>query len=115
MTTRSHRQEGRALLLLVVLCALIGAGAWNYHRNLVAEQAARKARPLSGYDTADLEALAEAYRQEVRGDTARYEKNRAHRAEARERSYFDEQVQEFEKVQRQSGRSRQAGERLSQS
>jgi len=111
--TRSNRQEGRALLLLVVLCALAGGGAWNYHRNWQAEQAAVAARPLSNYDTADLEALADAYRQEIRSDAARYEKSKGSRAEARDRAYFDQQVQEFEKVQRAAGRSREAGARLS--
>jgi hypothetical protein len=115
MRTRSRREEGRALLLLVVLCALAGGGAWNYHRNWTAEKAAEEARPLSGYDTADLEALADAYRQEIRREGARYEKSRGARAEARDRAYFDEQVQEFEMVQRQSERAREAGARLSES
>ena len=103
---------GSAFMLLVIVVAAIGAGAWNYQRNLKLEQASRAARPLSGYSTEDLEALADAYRGEVASRSARYEGAKGQRAEARERAYFDQQVQEFEKVQRQSSKARDAGGEL---
>jgi hypothetical protein len=109
-----HRQAGfgSVFLLLVIVLGAIGAGAWNYHRNLELERASRAARPLSGYSTEDLEALAEAYRSEVAARSARYDGAKGQRAEARERAYFDQQVQEFEKVQRQAGKTRDAGGEL---
>jgi hypothetical protein len=106
------RVSGGALLLVAI--GLAAAGAWNYHRNLAREEASRAARPLAGYSTADLEALADAYRGQVEAGNARYERSRAGRASARERAYFDEQVQEFEKVQRESSRVRDASAALAE-
>jgi hypothetical protein len=103
-------EQGRAqLLLLVMLLAACGAGAWNYQRNLRAEQAAEAARPLAGYATGDLEALADAYRQEIDAYGTRYAKRREARTEVREQAYFDDQVREFERVQRAAGKQRDAG------
>ncbi len=53
----------------------------------------------------DLEALADAYRQEIAAHAARYASQKTRRAEARDRAYFDEQVREFENVQKHSARS----------
>jgi len=110
--TRRRAGFGSAFVLLVIVVAAIGAGAWNYRRNLELERASRAARPLSGYSTEDLEALADAYRGEVAARSARYDGAKGQRAEARERAYFDQQVQEFEKVQRQASRTRDAGGEL---
>ena len=53
-------EAGRVLvLLLVAVVALAGAGAWNYQRNLAAEKQRAAARPLHGYSTSDLQALAD--------------------------------------------------------
>ena len=111
MTRIDRRSRGGAqvAVMLLVLGGLAAGGAWNYRRNLAAEQAAEAARPLSGYSTADLEALAAAYRQEIEAYEARYASRRGQRAEARERAYFDEQVREFEKVQQAANRTRAAG------
>jgi hypothetical protein len=49
----------------VLLAALGGAGAWNYNRNLRAEEA--EPRPYRGYTDADLAALLEAYEGELEG------------------------------------------------
>jgi hypothetical protein len=106
---RSKRGGAQIAVLLLVLVGLVAGGAWNYRRNLEAERAAEAARPLSGYSTEDLEALAAAYRQEIQAYEARYASRRGQRAEARERSYFDQQVREFEKVQQAASRTRAAG------
>ena len=112
----THRNAGSAkpLLLVVVLLGAIGAGAWNYHRNWQLEQQTRAARPLAGYSTEDLEALADAYRGEVKTGTAKYDSARKGRVESRDRAYFDQQVQEFEKVQRASNRTREVGAQLAE-
>jgi hypothetical protein len=111
MTTIERRNRGgtQVAVLLLVLGGLAGGGAWNYKRNLDAERAAEAARPLSGYSTADLEALAGAYRQEIEAYRARYESRRGQRAEARDRAFLDDQVREFEKVQQAATRARAAG------
>ena len=61
---RRRRQAGGVLLLLlpIAVAGLAAAGFWNYRRNLELEQRAAAARPLHGYSTRDLEALAGAYR-----------------------------------------------------
>lgn len=110
--TRIHRSVSggaQVLVLVLIVGGLVAGGAWNYQRNLAAERAAEAARPLSGYSTADLEALAAAYRQEIAAYEARYAKSRGQRAEARDRAFLDDQVREFEKVQKASTRTRAAG------
>lgn len=118
MRTRSEsarREAGRGqLLLLIVLLGLCAAGAWNYRRNLAAEQAAASVRPLAGYATEDLEALAEAYRSEIAAYDARYQKQRAARVQASDRAYFDEQVGELERVQRNARKIRAAGSQVAE-
>ena len=107
---RKHAQAGGALVLvLVAIVAIAGAGAWNYRRNLQAEEARNAARPLHGYSTSDLEALADAYRQEIAAHAGRAKAQKQTRAVAKDRAYFDEQVQEFEKVQKQAEAQRRAG------
>lgn len=113
--TGSRREAGGAqLLLLVIVLGACGVGAWNYRRNLDAEHAARAARPLAGYATQDLEALAEAYEGEIAAFEARYQQRRAKRVEARDRGYFDEQVGELEKVQRHARGTREAGAQVAE-
>ena len=105
-----RRETGSAVkLVLLFVLVIAAAGAWNYRRNLVLEEQQENARPLSGYSTEDLEALADAYRQEIAAHEGRYAAQKSQRAEARNRAYFDQQVKEFEKVQQQAGRVRDAG------
>ena len=111
---RKRGQAGGVLVLVLLgIIALAAGGWWNYQRNLEAEQRAASARPLHGYSTGDLEALVDAYRQEIAAHSARYASKKTKRAEARDRAYFDEQVHEFEKVQKHSTQVREAGEELS--
>jgi hypothetical protein len=105
---------GSAALLAVLVLGALGAGAWNYRRNVALEAATRSARPLAGYDTADLEALAEAYQSEIAVTSKRWAGAREQRAVARDRAHLDEQVREFEQVQRAASRTRAAGGALAE-
>ncbi len=113
MDPRRKQTGGVLLVVLIAVAALAAVGAWNYQRNLASERQAASARPMHGYSTSDLEALAEAYRQEIAARSAAYASRKNQRAEARDRAYFDEQVREFEAVQKNSGRVREAGAELS--
>lgn len=117
MTNPTARRRGGAAslaLLVAILAGAVGAGAWNYHRNLVAEQQDRAARPLYGYETSDLEAFAEAYRAELAERTRRYEGVRKQRVETRERGFFGDQIEEYERVRRRSGTHRDIAADLSE-
>ena len=117
MTNPTARRCGGAAslaLLAAILVGAVAAGAWNYHRNLVAERQERAARPLSGYQTSDLEALEHAYRAEVAELTRRYEGMRQQRVETRERGFFGDQIEEYERVRRRSGSRRDIGAELSE-
>lgn len=104
---------GVGLLLAIALAAIAG-GAWNYRRNLAIEQAERAKRPLSGYETADLEALADAYRGQVGQLTGRYDAARGRRVGTEEHAFFGDQLDEYERVRRASGQRREAGAVLGQ-
>ncbi len=113
MDRRRGQAGGVLVLVLLGIVVIAAAGWWNYRRNLEAEQRAAAARPLHGYSTGDLEALADAYRQDVATRADSYAAQKTKRAEARDRAYFDEQVNEFEKVQKHSTRVREAGAEVS--
>jgi hypothetical protein len=91
--------------LLVLLGVLVGAGAWNYQRNLQLEDA--EPRPYQGYSTADLEALQAAYQKEVDAHSARYRNASSRKIRVREGGMLRDQVNEFERVQRISVGTRQ--------
>jgi len=112
--TSSRRNEGRASagLLVAILIAAAAAGAWNYRRNLAAEEAERAKRPYAGYATEDLKTLAEAYRAEVAQLEARWQAARGARVKAADRSFFGDQIEEFERVRRRSGQRRAVGAEL---
>jgi hypothetical protein len=110
------REQGGASfgLVLAIVLVLAAGGVWNYRRNLAAEQAARAQRPLSGYATADLQALADAYRAEVAQLSGRYDAARGQRVGTAERGFFGDQIEEYERVRRRSGQRREAGAELGQ-
>ena len=95
---------GKLSILLVLLLALGGAGAYNYHRNLEAE--AKVPRPYRGYSDADLTALLEAYQEEVKGQGSRYEAARSQKTTRGEGVYFDEKVRDFERARERSAQTR---------
>ncbi len=113
MDDRRGESGASLLLVLVAVLGLAATGIWNHQRNLEAEQRAAAVRPMHGYSTNDLEALADAYRQEIGAHAATYAAQKTKRPEARDRRFFDEQVREFETVQKHSGRVREAGAELS--
>jgi hypothetical protein len=111
-----RRREGRATVwaLLLLLVGLVGAGAYNYQRNLKAEQAREAKRPLHGYAKADLEKLAAAYRQEVAKQSARYQAAKGTRSGVRNHELLGAQVNEFERVAKESDAVREIGAVLSE-
>lgn len=103
-----RRRAGGAGFLALFLLLLVAAGAWNYYRNLAAERAVQ--RPFQGYAEADLDALAGALRSRSKHQSERYEDAAGRRASPGTKLYFDEQVVEFERVQR-VGESKKAAQR----
>jgi hypothetical protein len=95
MSKRSERGSASALVLALVL--LVGAVAWNYHRNLEAES--REFRPYRGYAEADVVALIEAYEQAAENAGSRYHGVADRRTEARATGHVMGNVKEFDRVQ----------------
>jgi hypothetical protein len=105
-------EGGGKFLLLVLIFAMGIGGAWNYRRNLAAEQG--EVRPYRSYGDADLEQLIEAYRSEVAGLEQRYESLRGQRAEEKGGVHFQDRVDDFERAQRAGTRVRATGASLSE-
>ena len=103
MSKRSERGSASALVLVLVL--LVGALAWNFHRNLAAER--REFRPYRGYAEADIEALIGAYEQAAEKAGSRYHGVVERRVEARGTGHVMGNVKEFERVQ-SAGRATRA-------
>ena len=77
-----HRhQSGRATgSLVLLLLVLVGAGGWNYYRNLQLEKASDGDRPYKSYAVEDLESLRAAYAAELEGGRARFDSAKRQRA-----------------------------------
>jgi hypothetical protein len=90
--------SGNLPALMLLLAVLVGAGAWNYHRNLKLEAA--EPRPYASYSRTDLEALQAAYQAEVDRHTARYRQASGKKVSVRGGGYIGDQVEEFERVQK---------------
>jgi len=90
-----------ALLLLLVVAAALG---WNYHRNYQIDQSADGGgRPFAKFSTEDLALMAEGYRLEL---AEAKQKQIGGRVGTQDRHFFDEKIQEFERVQRETRRVR---------
>jgi hypothetical protein len=95
MSTRGQRGSASALVLVLVL--LVGAVAWNFHRNLEAES--REFRPYRGYAEADVDMLIEAYEQAAEKAGSRYQGVADRRTEAQATGHVMGNVKEFDRVQ----------------
>ncbi len=109
MAERAQAGGGVAGLFLILLL-MVGGLAFNYHRNVQAE--AQEDRPYRGYATEDLESLLAAYEGRQGAQSARYEAAAGRRAKAEGKAYFDEQVREFERVQRVHRRAAERRDQL---
>jgi len=103
----------RTVLGVVVLLVVIGgAGAWNYQRNLAAEEALP--RPWKGYAIEDIQALKEAYTEEIEQYSKQWDAARRQRVQARDRDLVGDAAREFERVQGQAQRVRELGRELAE-
>jgi hypothetical protein len=109
--TQKKEKESNTALLLVVLLALIGLGAWNYHRNTAVDKSV-KPGPYAGVPTKDLDVLKAAYQSEI--DALKARGGTGLRASARETTNVGNGVREFERVQRREQRTRAAGYEISE-
>ena len=101
-------KAGSGAMVGLLLLVLIGLGGWNYHRNYQIEQAERGQSAFSGYDSASLSQLAEAYRAEMEGLDQHYQQLRGARTRIRGTRGVQEGVREFERVQRATNQLRNA-------
>ncbi|HXK26106.1 MAG TPA: hypothetical protein VMS55_25790 [Myxococcota bacterium] len=109
--SRNQKKESNTGLLLVVLLALVGLGAWNYHRNVAVERSV-KPGPYASVPTKDLDVLIAAYRSEV--DALKARGGTGLRATAHSTSGVGNGVREFERVQRTTQKTREAGYEISE-
>lgn len=94
-------RSGNAVVsALLVLAVLAGAGAWNYQRNVAREEAEAGRRPFGTHSDEALAQLLAAYEAQHGRDSSRLEAAQGRRAEARHQDYFQDQVDEFARVQR---------------
>jgi len=99
-------------VLALLLLALAGGGAFNYHRNLQAESEDKGPRPFEAYSDTELEALASAYEQEAKAMRAQYDQVRLRGAGVKDTHLLADGIVEFERVQQSSARMRSAGSRV---
>jgi len=114
MANKGNGAGGSFLLLLVLMLGIGAAGAWNYQRNLALEEQEKGEQAFKGYSDEDLEALAQAYRQEIEALDRRYSSARRGRTSARDEGLLAERVNEFERVQRSNDQLRNATAELAQ-
>lgn len=96
-------------LLLVLLVLLLGAGAWNYHRNLQQERTSERGRPYASYSVREVQLLREAAASELAAARARFERARRGRAgSARDQGTVGGNVRQFNRTTRASDAIRDA-------
>jgi uncharacterized protein HemX len=103
-----RREQGNAAAsLLLLLVILLGAGGYNYWRNYQEELKEERPRPFRTYETTDLESLRGAYDAEVSQAESRFASQNRQRVRPTGQGLMAENVEEFERVKRSSGRLRE--------
>jgi hypothetical protein len=97
---RGHALFGVLIVLLLVAVALGGNYVRNYQTDAEKE---KKPRPYAKYALDDLKMLADGYRMEL---AAAEKRHGGQRVGTRSRHHFGDQVQEFERVQRETRKVR---------
>lgn len=100
-------------MLVALLAALAGAGAWNYQRNLAREEAEKG--PYASYSDEQLAALRGAYEAEIEKLSARYEARKQQPYEAQGGQLLGDQVREYDRASARGRAIRDAGGDLSES
>jgi len=95
------------MILVALLLLIVVGGGYNYHRNMQAEQQDQGPRPFKGYSTADLTSLRDAYDQEVQAYQRKYDSQQRQRVRTSGNGAMNEQVDQFERVQRNSAAIRE--------
>lgn len=106
---------GSTVPLLLLLVALVGVGAWNYHRNYAREQASQRGRPYAGYSTKEIELLRDAAEGELAKAQSRLVRAQRGRVRsARDRGSVATNVAQFGRVTRASDALRDATTRVAE-
>ncbi len=101
--------------LALLLLALVGVGAWNYHRNYQLERASERGRVYSGYSTHEVELLRDAASSELETARVRFDRAQGRRAgSARDRGTVAGNVRQFDRTTRASSAIRDAASDLSE-
>ncbi len=101
--------------LALLLLALVGVGAWNYHRNYQLERASERGRVYSGYSTHEIELLRDAASSELETARVRFDRAQGRRAgSARDRGTVAGNVRQFDWTTRASSAIRDAASDLSE-
>lgn len=109
-----RREAGNGLIALMLLLAVAaGAGAWNYNKNVEAEEDVY--RPFQGYTDQALADLRDAYETRQTGDKQQLQRVTSRRVSVEGKAYFDQQIQEFERVQRAHAGKQEVQARMAES
>ena len=105
--SNDRRTRGSAGTVVLGLLLVVGAVlSLNYVRNYhIDQQDEKNKRPYARYEAAALGALAEGYRMELAAAEKRHGKRRV---QTRRRHHFSDQIQEFERVQREARKARES-------
>jgi len=106
----SRGASGQLLLLVGLLALLIGAGAWNYRRNVALEQA--QVRPYRTLSDADLAMLLAASEAEAKAVDAVYQRSKAARTAVG--SGGSDRFGAFERAHQRGREARDLGQRASE-
>lgn len=103
-STNLRRTAGNTTTTLALLLSiLVGAGAWNYHRNYQLEQQSEHGRAYSGYSTREVELLRDAVAGELEASRVRFERAKNRRmGSARDKGSLGANARQFDRTARAS-------------